>query len=374
MPISTTEIIETLKSKGINPTEDEFPLDDLPEIGVVSEQEDIYTTSVDEIFEEHEQTEWPSLDNPRIRDWSENLDEIIEQGLDEIVGQEIKPGPAVSRKPVSKTCAWYCPIHFFGHGWGIYIRENCILDQALEIAKCVNWKRVSLSKQERRRQILRGSFYLFFLHEQFHHKVESLGFRLLVSTNNDRYRNYKTNVYKPTYNTPACLEESLANAESYIRLNESRYTKKLDGELKKGMQQFLRLLIPLQPPGYSQGLNYLGNKFRRGLFKLQSQMLEGNVTPSMNSDQWAIAPKMITSLKNINDKIYLILPKSSQPILGGTQIDPGSTASTRALERALTTYYGYSKKKGGKGNHVKLVNQIGQISTYLEIVQLSLLA
>ena len=51
MPISTTEIIETLKSKGINPTEDEFPLDDLPEIGVVSEQEDIYTTSVDEIFE-----------------------------------------------------------------------------------------------------------------------------------------------------------------------------------------------------------------------------------------------------------------------------------------------------------------------------------
>ena len=51
----------------------------------------------------------------------------------------------------------------------------------------------------------------------------------------------------------------------------------------------------------------------------------------------------------------LILPKSSQPILGGTQIDPGSTASTRALERALTTYYGYSKKKGGKGSHVKLV-------------------
>ena len=51
MPISTTEIIETLKSKGINPTEDEFPLDDLPEIGVVSEQENIYTTSVDEIFE-----------------------------------------------------------------------------------------------------------------------------------------------------------------------------------------------------------------------------------------------------------------------------------------------------------------------------------
>ena len=169
------------------------------------------------------------------------------------------------------------------------------------------------------------------------------------SRNNDRYRNYKTNVYKPTYNTSACLEESLANAESYIRLSESRYTKKLDSELKKGMRQFLRVSIPMQPPGYRQGINYLSDKkFRRGLFKLQSQMLEGNVTPSMNSDQWTIAPKMITSLKNINDKIYLILPKSSQPILGGTQIDPGSTASTRALERALTTYYGYSKRREEK--------------------------
>ena len=50
MSISTTEIIEILKSKGINPYEDEFPLDDLAEIDVVSEQEDIYTTSVDEIL------------------------------------------------------------------------------------------------------------------------------------------------------------------------------------------------------------------------------------------------------------------------------------------------------------------------------------
>ena len=121
------------------------------------------------------------------------------------------------------------------------------------------------------------------------------------------------------------------------------------------MQQFLRLLIPVQPPGYSQGINYLGNKFRRGLFKLlQSQMLEGNVTPSMNSDQWTIAPKMITSLKNINDEIYLILPKRSQPILGGTHIDPGSTAST-CFGACFNNILWLFKKKGGKGNHVKLV-------------------
>ena len=31
------------------------------------------------------------------------------------------------------------------------------------------------------RQLLRSAFYVLYLHEQFHHKVESLGFRLLIA-------------------------------------------------------------------------------------------------------------------------------------------------------------------------------------------------
>jgi hypothetical protein len=154
-----------------------------------------------------------------------------------IRAREGQDGPLFSRRPRDRDtyeapeplCAWYCPIHYFGHGWGIYIRERCIFHVALDIAAHVDWatvKALGLRPAEIVRQLLRSAFYIFFLHEQFHHKVESLGFRLLVTTGSDRYRPYKTKVYRPNFLKATCLEESLANAESYRRLNEQRYKKR----------------------------------------------------------------------------------------------------------------------------------------------------
>ena len=116
------------------------------------------------------------------------------------------------------------------------------------------------------RHLLRSAFYIFFLHEQFHHKVESLGFRVLVSTGADRYRPYKRNVDRPTYLTSNCLEESLANAESYRRLGERRYVQRLDPAIRDGLRAFLRDSISMQPPGYQEGVNYLSEPlYRDGL-------------------------------------------------------------------------------------------------------------
>jgi hypothetical protein len=106
-------------------------------------------------------------------------------------------------------------------------------------------------------QLLRSAFYVFYLHEQFHHKVESLGFRLLISTGSDRYRLYKANVYRRTYLTAGCLEESLANADSYHRLREPRYVQRVDAPIRDGLRQFLKVSIPLQPAGYAQAMDYL---------------------------------------------------------------------------------------------------------------------
>ena len=125
----------------------------------------------------------------------------------------------------------------------------------LQIAKFVDWRSVTLSKPQIKKQLLLSAFYVFYLHEQFHHKVESLGFRFLISTNSDRYLRYKTNVYRKFYMTNNCLEEALANAESYRRLGEYRYRKRVSVELRHGVREFLKFNIPLQPPGYSEGLN-----------------------------------------------------------------------------------------------------------------------
>lgn len=63
---------------------------------------------------------------------------------------------------------------------------------------------------------------------------------------------------------------------------------------------------------------------------------------------------MITSLADIADDIYVVLPRGSRPIFRPTSVDPSATASTRAMESSLTRHYGYRPVAGGKGSHVKL--------------------
>jgi hypothetical protein len=179
MAVSTSEILDVLRARGILPLEDDWPELDLPGVGEIEEGETVYTTSLDEVFPEDDQPEGGlaglDIDDPRLREWWREIERTIDE-----------PNEAARRRALGKRfappeplCAWYCPVHFFGHGWGIYIREDCVLTYALDIATFINWPSVRIPRAEIPRQMLRSAFYVFFLHEQFHHKVESLGFRLL---------------------------------------------------------------------------------------------------------------------------------------------------------------------------------------------------
>jgi hypothetical protein len=219
----------------------------------------------------------------------------------------------------------------------------------------VHWPSVRAPRWVIARQLLRSAFYVFFLHEQFHHKVESLGLRLLIATGGDRYRPYKSQVYCRTFLTRNCLEESLANAESFRRLSEPRYVRRVDPAIRAGLRDYLRISIPMQPPGYAEGVHYLAEAaYRDGLFNLQSQVLDGTCPPTTTAGHWSVAPNMITALADITDDIYVILPRGARPIFSPTSVDPGATVSSRALEGALTRYYGYRPVPGGKVSHVKL--------------------
>ena len=46
----------------------------------------------------------------------------------DILDGEVDPGP-----PGWDVCAWYQPMHFYGYGWGIFIREECIFDIAKQL-------------------------------------------------------------------------------------------------------------------------------------------------------------------------------------------------------------------------------------------------
>ena len=353
MTISIYDVLDVLRARGILPLEDDWPEADLPGIGEIGENEAIYATSIAEVLpQDEEPLDSPGifdLDEPRMREWWEQIQGVIDEPNGE-PARRSRDRIRERSEPPETHCAWYCPIHFFGHGWGIYIRENCILSTAIDIAAFVDWPSVHLSKWEIARQLLRSAFYVFFLHEQFHHKVESIGFRLLIARGSDCYRPYKANVYRKTFLTRDCLEESLANAESYRRLSEPHYVRRVHVTIRDGLRDYLKISIPAQPPGYAEGMQYVAEQpYRGGLHRLQSQILD-HVFPATTT----VAPNMITALADIADEIYLVLPQGSRPIFRPTSLDPGATVSSRVLEKALTKHYGYQTVPGGKGSHVKL--------------------
>jgi hypothetical protein len=64
---------------------------------------------------------------------------------------------------------------------------------------------------------------------------------------------------------------------------------------------------------------------------------------------------MITAFADIDEEIYVVLPRGARPIFQPTSVDPGATVSSRNLKKALIKHHGYEHVPGGKGSHVKLV-------------------
>jgi hypothetical protein len=148
--------------------------------------------------------------DPVMERWKEEIDTIVRgEPRGSKVASESDETNQAEEEPYS---AWYQPVHFYGHRWGVYIREEALLSLSKDIARCVDPDYLR-SKHPRliQRQLLLSAYLGFYFHEHFHHKVESFGLRLLVSTGRDLYRPYERTVYRPSWGTVECLEESLAN-------------------------------------------------------------------------------------------------------------------------------------------------------------------
>lgn len=261
-----------------------------------------------------------------------------------------------------KLCAYYLPIHFYGNAWGIYIMRACLL----HIGKCIyrtlpyhlrnKIRHYKLPAKERvYRQFKRASFIYLYLHELFHHKVESFGIRLLVAEGCDRYISYKKNVYQTLYNTVDCLEEALANASSYKSLSQKTYTTSIWPEVRKLTRDFMKNYFLLMPPGYDQACNYFpdNNDFYRGQWNLQCMIQNGKLLHGDNALKWYLAPRMLHPFYDLKSKIVEIVPASKKPSLP-TKASPFVSISSVKLIKACEKK-GWKIKKGqGKGSHTKL--------------------
>lgn len=214
-------------------------------------------------------------------------------------------------------CAWYQPIHFFGGNWGIYIREDCILRQARVICRFIPWplrRRGSLPALAK--CLVRASVYAFFLHEHYHHKIESLGLRLHVVDRKSCYLPYEAKVYNPTKGTDAQLEEALANADSYQRLDTEPYRSWITYDIVKATWNYLEKRFPHDPPGYRMAVNYLkASSFEVGENILHGQVHEATLTPLQPHYEWNVATRLTQSLFKVTDNIWLLIKPGGKSIL-----------------------------------------------------------
>ena len=342
---------------------------DLPLIGNVLEDEIIKITSLNEIDSERKSPEDNLIededgDSKKIEDLPEHevfdeIKDIIENSRNR--GEAINGNiTVVSDNDITKRvepCAWYQPLHFYKSHWGIFIREKCVIDMMRNLTSAINWGKVKKITKYTYYDLRDISFYYYYFHEQFHHKVESFGLRLLAAKTTDSYLGYKSRVYRPNLLTDMCLEESLATAESFLRFNDGKYKRRFDSYLRRKAQDLIYNTIQMSPPGYREGSSYLSsNSYKNGINRLQSQILEGSLYPKANIKHWNTANQMTRGLRGINSEIYSIINLGSNSIFE-VGFDPKFTTSTKAIIKALQKYYGFSLLHGkGKGSHQKLVN------------------
>lgn len=315
----------------------------------------------DEIIEVDWDKLWDSPtrfnDDPWVLTDTEVINTIL-RGNDEID----LPWPkdvAQNEKGIWDFCAWYQPIHFFAYDWGIFIREDCLIRQASRIAKFApTHQQFGVSPAKYATMLLKASFAAFYFHEHFHHKVESFGIRLHVATGGSKYLPYKKQVYRPTLYTDVCIEEALANADSFHRFSSSPYNKVIDKEVLVAAKDYLVNTFPFDPPGYRMASKYLSStSFGAGLSSLQSQILEATLNPRMDPNDWVASPQMFRSFYNFKSNIYTVVSKGKKPVLP-SNIFPRS-CSTQELIKIFQSK-GYAVVPGGKGSHVKLKNQSGE--------------
>ena len=221
------------------------------------------------------------MSDPGVGGWSR-----VEGWLREHVRSEGGPPPLVD----PDALAWYQPIHYFATDWGIYIRESAVLELAAYILETV--------PPERRfdRDVFFGAVRLglgvLYLHEAFHHRVESFATGLEIAERSKRYCAYFDAVYKPlaASRSPEQLEETLATAESYRRLREKVYSRSVPNEVRKLARLRLQTWIEALPPGYNRAPSFFpGSPFESGVQELCSRVQEATTAPSRPHHEWRLA-------------------------------------------------------------------------------------
>ena len=256
--------------------------------------------------------------------------------------------------PLFDADAWYLPIHYWGLEYGIYIREDAVFRIAGGIASRFP------PHQRGDDDVVTGSVRLglaiLYLHEAFHHRVESFAIRLEIVERTRRYRPYDDAVYLKQRGTDDQLEEALACAEFFARRSEPSYQRNVTDRVHRAALEFTHWWFPQLPEGYRRALEFeKAADYTAGTNRLYSQVAEATPSPIRDESDWDCAPHIDRVLFSHRSVTYILVPVGTKPIIPWFNRSPKfGSLSSRDLQRTLERQ-GFVVQPGrGKGSHVRL--------------------
>lgn len=278
--------------------------------------------------------------------------EVIEE-----VHQRVRGGFLVPPPNVLDALAWYTPIHYFGLGSAVYIQESAVFDVAAAILN-------RLPEPERGQPAnvmgaCRAAMSVLYLHEAYHHKIESLAIRFEMVERARRYLPYSKAVYIPLIKQGSddVLEEALACAEMYRRFrNEKLYRRGVPESVRVATIEMLPEWFRALPPSYREAGHYLDDRtFDPAQSTLMSQVHEAAVSPRRAAAEWNLAPHLCRGLLDCQRITHVLVPKGQQPVLPWIGHSPAlPSISSRSAIRHLENQGWKTDPGRGKGSHVRL--------------------
>jgi hypothetical protein len=161
-------------------------------------------------------------------------------------------------------CGWYQPYHHLPRiKWGVHMRY----DSWIRIAAKLNTDCPFLIKKPL--HSIKAAFLYLFIHLLFHYIIENASSMMeIISGNQHMYKKYYRNVYARVFNSPDCIEESLANRYLFGQSQHCHIDK-----------QYLNKELLKQGDGYREFINYLSSNFSKGIRQLMLQIKNGQMNP-----------------------------------------------------------------------------------------------
>ena len=139
---------------------------------------------------------------------------------------------------------------------------------------------------------IRASLGVLYLHEAFHHRMESFAIGIETVEQTKIYCPYHDSVFKPlrAQGSTTFSRSALATAESYRRLREDVYlTLGSRWDLRKAAKSPLSTWFATLPPGYRRASFFLSDgPFESALHQLFCQIDEAAIFPDRSPTEWRL--------------------------------------------------------------------------------------